>query len=193
VRGVAGEEDAAVAVAVDHLPAQHPGPDRQDLDGQLVRSERAPHTGEAPLGGEVLRALAVLGKVRRVEAVAAPVAAERDEGARGFWRRRPEQRLVALVDETLEVGLEVDVDHVAEGWRADERSAEGLPGTAPHALAGDGVGRLDLKLLARRAVDDRRPHALGVLLDRDLLVVEEDGGVAAPLGVALEDRLEDDL
>ena len=165
----------------------------RNLDRQLVGAERLLHPLEAALLGEILDPLAVLGEVGRVEAVLPPVAAERDERPGRFGRGRPEERLVALLDQALEVGIDVDVDHVAERRGADELPSERFARGAPHAFAGDGVLRPDGQRLAGAAVHDRRAHLVDILLDAGLLVVEEDGRAGRRLGVSFQDRLEHDL
>jgi hypothetical protein len=82
---------------------------------------------------------------------------------------------------------------VAERRRADEPPPERLAGRAPDTLARDRVARIDAKRLATIAIQHRGDDAALVLLDRRLLVVEEQRHVCGGLAVSLEDRLEHDL
>ena len=197
MRRVAGQEDPALLEPLGPLGARVPLLHVLDLDRQVRRTERLAHVLDAALVAHVRPDVTVAGSVgvgRGVDDEEAGVAGERE--AEEPLQRRPEHvdhAQVAIADERLDVGAEVDRDAVREARVAAERDAQPLADGALAPVRGDDVLRAHGPLLHPcRGPGDDRCHAVLVLVDGDELrrVLE---ARAELVGVAAEDRLEPDL
>ena len=131
VGGVAGEEDPPVPEPLGPVGARVPLLHVLDLDVQVRRAERLAHVPGDALVAHVrpdVSALAAVGVGDRVDDEEARVPGQRE--AEEALQRRPEHvdhAQVAVAEQRLDVGAEIDGDALREARVAPELDAEAVP------------------------------------------------------------------
>src|SRR5262249_26647705 len=189
VSRIAGEENAALPVAVgDHI-ARHPTPDRKDL----VRYVLANRLAEKPFGVDLIRGVVIL-PAREAEAIKL-AAVETDEiGPQPLRVDESDQGSLAhrVMIPQLRPANE-NAEKVADIRRSIHLNAQPRPDHAAAAAAIDKVGCGDLKPLVVRAVVHGRDNMAARVADRlQTTTVAEFDLVEAP-GELRQDGIEKKL
>lgn len=169
---VAGQQDAAGAVAAGDALGCVPGGPAGDLDVQVGVADRAADVGGAALVGEILDGFALFGVPGGVEDPVLPVV-DGQQGAVGVLLRQVADDEAAVAHDVGETtGAEGDADVVEEVAGSALADAELLADGAAGPVGGDQVVRPDGGVLSGLpALHDGR-DALGVGLEGEQLGAE---------------------